>query len=294
MEEKCLLCPHECGIDRTKYVGKCRASGNIKIALASIHHYEEPCISGPKGSGTVFFSHCNLNCIFCQNYKISSGGFGREISTNHLAQVFIKQQEKGVHNINLVSPTIYALQIKEAIKIAKEKGLTIPIIYNSSGYEKAETIRQLKGYVDIYMPDLKYVDNLLAEKYSNAPKYFEYATQSILEMYHQVGEPVFNEEGILQKGLIIRHLVLPNHIENTKKVLTWIKENLDSNVLVSVMAQYFPSFKAKENKELNRKLTKREYKKVEEYLYQMNLENGYIQELGNHEEEYVPNFDLSE
>lgn len=273
--------------------GYCGSTDKIKIALASVHYFEEPCISGESGSGTVFFSNCNLNCIYCQNYEISQLGKGKEITVEELAQVFIKQQEKGVNNINLVTPSTYAYQIVQALKIAKANGLKIPIIYNTNGYEKIETLKQLEGYIDIYLPDLKYYSNELAQKYSKVNNYFEVTTKAIQEMIKQVGNPVFNEQGILQKGVIVRHLVLPGHLQNSRHILKWIKENLPPNILVSVMAQYFPTYRAKEDKFLNRKLTKKEYKEIEKYLYTLNLENGYIQELGEHEEEYVPNFDGS-
>ena len=288
MLEKCTICPYKCGIDRTKITGRCKATDKIKIALYSVHKFEEPCISGENGSGTIFFSNCNMNCIYCQNYEISQQGKGREISIEELANIMIKQQEKGVENINLVTPTSYAIQIIEAIKIAKEKGLKIPIVYNTNGYENVETIKLLEGFVDIYLPDLKYVDNALSKKYSKVDNYFEIAIKAIKEMYRQVGQPILNENGIMQKGLMIRHLILPNQVENSKQILKWIKENMDDHVFVSIMAQYFPTYKAKENNELNRKLTQKEYEEVENYLYDLELENGYIQELGEHEEEYVP------
>lgn len=274
--------------------GWCKCNNKIKIALASIHYYEEPCISGKNGSGTVFFSNCNLNCIYCQNYEISQLGKGKEITIEHLAQIFINQQAKGVNNINLVTPTMYAFQIKEALKIAKNNGLTIPVIYNTNGYESIETLKQLEGYIDIYLPDLKYYSNELSKKYSKVDNYFEIATKAIQEMDRQVGKPIFNEQGIIQKGLIIRHLILPNHIQNTKHILKWVKENMPQETYISVMAQYFPTFKAKQEKLLNRKITKKEYQEIENYLYTLDIENGYIQELGEHEEEYVPKFDLSE
>lgn len=297
MEEglsRCELCPFRCKVNRIAgEKGRCKAGKLPKIALASVHPYEEPCISGTKGSGTVFFSCCNLSCVYCQNDKISHEGFGKEVTIEKLAEIFLRQQEKGVHNINLVSPTIYTEQIIEALTIAKGQGLSIPVVYNSSGYERVETIRRLEGLIDIYLPDFKYAEDELAEKYSNVKDYSYYAKQSLMEMVKQVGEPKF-KEGILQKGVVVRHLVLPNHIQNTIKVLDWLKENLDGKVLVSVMAQYFPTERAKKISDLNRKLTKREYQKVEQYLYDLNMTNGYIQELGSHEEEYVPNFDLSE
>lgn len=288
--EQCSICPRECKANRTKAKGYCGCKDKIKIALVSIHNYEEPCISGKNGSGTVFFSNCNLKCMYCQNYEISQLGKGKEITVEQLAKIFLSQQEKKVNNINLVTPSMYVYQIIEAIKIAKANGLNIPIIYNTNGYEKVETLKLLEGYIDIYLPDLKYYSNELAIKYSNADNYFEIATKAIKEMIKQVGTPIFNEEGIIQKGVIIRHLVLPNHIQNSKHILKWIEQNLPKDIYVSVMAQYFPTYRAKEDKLLNRKLNKKEYTQIENYLYTLNLKNGYIQELGEHEEEYVPNF----
>lgn len=293
MEElnSCTICPHNCKVNRNNgKMGRCRSGNKVKIALASVHNYEEPCISGKNGSGTIFFSNCNLSCMYCQNYKISQLGKGYELSVEELADIMIKQQEKGVNNINLVTPTMYAYQIIEAIKIARKNGLNIPIIYNTNGYENVKTIQDLNGYVDVYLPDLKYYSNELSKKYSKVDNYFQYTTEAIKEMYKQVGSPVFNENGIIQKGLIIRHLVLPNHLQNSKHVLKWIKENMPEDTYVSVMAQYFPTYKAKEDDLINRKLTKKEYKEIEEFLYTLDLKNGYMQELGGHEEEYVPDF----
>ena len=290
--EKCTTCPHKCGINRTKQIGRCKANDKLKIALYSLHKFEEPCISGENGSGTIFFSNCNLNCVFCQNYEISQKEKGKEITVEELAEIFLKQQNNNkAHNINLVSPTIYAYQIIETIKIAKNQGLYIPIIYNSNGYESVETLKALEGYIDIYLPDLKYYYNELGEKYSKVKRYFEIATEAIKEMYRQVGKPQFDEKGMIKKGVIIRHLVLPNHIENSKRVLKWIKNNIGNRASVSVMAQYFPTYQSMET-DLNRKLTKEEYEEIENYLYKLNLENGYIQELGEHEEEYVPKWEF--
>ncbi len=292
--QKCEICPHKCKIDRTKnQVGRCKSKGTVKVALASIHNFEEPCISGRNGSGTVFFSNCNLSCEFCQNYEISQQGLGKEISIERLAEIFIEQQLRGADNINLVSPTSYAVQIIEAIKIAKNNGLKIPIIYNTNGYENIETLKLLEGYIDIYLPDLKYAENDLAKKYSKIENYFEIATSAIKEMYRQVGKNEYDENGIIKAGIIIRHLILPNHTENSKKVLKWIAENMPKNITVSVMAQYFPTYKAKEIKDINRKITKYEYQKIENYLYSLDLENGYIQEMGNNEEIYVPKWEIN-
>lgn len=290
--EKCAICPRNCGINRlNNQIGRCKSKDTVKVALYSTHNFEEPCISGKKGSGTVFFSNCNMNCVFCQNYEISQQGKGKEISIEELADIFIKQQEKDVENINLVTPTSYVPQIIEAIKIARKNGLRLPIVYNTNGYEKVETLKMLEGYVDIYLPDFKYSDNELGKRLSKVDNYFEIVTEALEEMYRQTGKAVFNEEGIMQKGMIIRHLVLPNHILNSRRVLKWINENMH-DVYVSVMAQYFPTYKAKEIDDINRKLTKEEYEQIENYLYRLDLENGYIQELGEHEEEYVPHWEF--
>lgn len=293
MLEKCKICPRNCNVNRASGAkGYCKCDDKIKLALVSTHYFEEPCISGKNGSGTVFFSNCNLNCMYCQNYDISQENKGKEVTIERLADIFIEQQERGVNNINLVTPTMYAMQIIEAIKIARKNGLKIPIIYNSNGYENVETIRALNGYIDVYLPDLKYYSNDMALKYSNAPNYFKIATEGIKEMYKQVGVAQFDENGILQKGVIIRHLILPNHIQNTKHILKWIKENMPEDIIVSVMAQYFPTYKAKDDSLINRKISKKEYRDVESFLFTLDLKNGYMQELGEHEEEYVPKFDL--
>ena len=292
MLEKCTICPHKCGIDRTKNIGRCKSTDKIKIALYSIHNFEEPCISGTNGSGTIFFSNCNMNCIYCQNYEISQLGKGKEITIRELANIMLEQQKRKVENINLVTPTSYAIQIIEAIKIAKSEGLNIPIVYNTNGYENVETLKLLEGYIDIYLPDLKYFYNELGKKYSKVDNYFEIATKAIKEMFRQVGKFEINEKGIMKKGLMIRHLILPNQIENSKKILEWIKGNLRDDVYISIMAQYFPTYKAKEIKELNRKLTNEEYEQIENYLYSLDIQNGYIQELGEHEVEYVPKWNF--
>ncbi len=291
--KNCKMCPRECGIDRTRNAGVCGATDKIKVALVSVHDYEEPCISGKNGSGTVFFSNCNLRCVYCQNFKISRNGYGKEITSNRLAEIFLEQQKRGVNNINLVTPTMYVDGIIEAIKIAKSNGLTIPIVYNSSGYEKVETIKKLKGYVDIYLPDFKYATNRLALRYSGVNNYVESAISSIKEMINQVGKTKFNAEGIMTSGVIIRHMILPNNILNSKMVLKRISEEFKNDTLVSVMAQYFPTGEAEKYPEINRKINKEELEEIQDYLEELNIENGYIQELGEHEEEYVPNFDLS-
>lgn len=219
-------------------------------------------------------------------------GSGKEISVNDLAEIFIKHQENGAENINLVSPTIYIDKIADAIKLAKEKGLELPIIYNSNGYENVESLRKLEGIVDVYLPDLKYTDNEMAFKYSNIKNYFEIATVAIKEMERQVGAPKFDEKGMIQKGLIVRHLIMPNHIENTKKVLEWFKENLDNGIYISIMTQYFPTYRASEYQEINRKITKKEYDEIESYISELDIQNGYMQDfVEEDEEQYVPKWD---
>lgn len=315
MLDCCNLCPRNCKVNRFRRTGYCGCNDKIKVALVSTHYFEEPCISGTNGSGTIFFSNCNMNCIYCQNYEISHEGKGVEITTERLAEIFLEQQYRGVNNINLVTPTMYVYQIIDAIKIAKSNGLNIPIVYNTNGYENVDTIKLLNGYIDVFLPDLKYFSNDLAIKYSNAPDYFNVSTKAIIEMYKQVGDAIFENEKIdetdnkirinectksetvenkyvkiMKRGLIIRHLILPNHIQNSKHILKWIKNNMPENTYVSIMAQYFPTYKAKNDNLLNRKINKSEYKEIENYLYTLDLKNGYMQDLGKHEEEYVPEF----
>lgn len=289
MEKFCNLCPHNCLVDRNKNVGRCKAGNYIEIGGYSLHFFEEPCISGKNGSGTVFFSKCNLSCVFCQNYEISNLGKGRKISVEELSDIFIEQQENGAENINLVSPTIYVDKIIEAIKLAKNKGLKLPIIYNSNGYEKIETLNSLEGLIDVYLPDFKYGRNDIGFKYSGIKNYFEIASKAIKEMENQVGYPKFDENGMIKSGLIVRHLIMPNNIENSKIVLKWLKENLNEKTYISVMTQYFPAYKAKEFDEINRKITKEEYEEVEEYISNLGIENGYMQDFSEEDEtQYVP------
>lgn len=289
---KCEICPRKCKVNRYEKKGYCRCDDKVRIALVSKHYFEEPCISGRNGSGTIFFSNCNLNCIFCQNHDISQGGKGIDVTIERLAEIMLEQQERGANNINLVTPTMYVEQIIKAIDIAKKNGLNIPIVYNTNGYEEVETIKKLNGYIDIYLPDFKYFTNELAIKYSKAPNYFEKVTSALIEMQSQFDEYVFDGE-IMKKGMIVRHLVLPNHIQNSKNVLKWIKDNLRKDIYVSVMAQYFPTYKAIGDEFIGRKLSFSEYRKIEQYFYSLDIENGYIQDLGKHEEEFVPDFNMN-
>lgn len=288
---KCEICPRKCKVNRYEKKGYCRCDDKVRIALVSKHYFEEPCISGRNGSGTIFFSNCNLNCIFCQNHDISQGGKGIDVTVERLAEIMLEQQKRGANNINLVTPTMYVEQIIKAIDIAKDDGLNIPIVYNTNGYEEVETIKKLNGYIDIYLPDFKYFTNELAIKYSKATNYFEKVTSVLLEMQSQFDEYVFDGE-IMKKGMIVRHLVLPNHIQNSKNVLKWIKENLRKDIYVSLMAQYFPTYKAIGDELIGRKLSFSEYRKIEQYFYGLDIKNGYIQDLGKHEEEFVPDFNM--
>lgn len=288
----CTLCPRNCRVNRIEgNLGKCRAGIKPKIALADLLFFEEPCISGKEGSGTVFFTGCNLSCKFCQNYKISQEFQGEEIEIEELANIFLSLQKKGANNINLVTGFMFAPQIIEALKIAKKKGLDIPIVYNTSGYESVETLKMLEGYIDIYLPDLKYTYNELGKNLSNVDDYFEVVKLALKEMKRQVGNKmVFDERGMLKHGMIVRHLVLPNHLQNSKKALKWIKENLGKDTYVSVMAQYFPCYKAKNDKDIGRKITEEEYNEIFEYFNKLGLHNGYMQDIEEYEEKYVPNF----
>ncbi len=288
---ECTLCPHKCKVNRLDgELGRCKAGKEIKYNLAMLYYNEEPCISGEKGSGNIFFSCCNMNCVYCQNYKISQLRNGNEITIEELAELFLNLQNKGANNINLVTATMYVPQIIESVKIAKKLGLKIPIVYNCGGYESVETIKMLNGYVDIYLPDFKYYNNDTAFKYSKIKNYFENASESIKEMYKQVGEPIIDENGIMKKGVIIRNLILPGKTEESKLILKWIKDNFENNVYVSLMAQYFPCYEAKKYDEINRKITQKELNEVENYLFELDITNGYIQDLEEQEEQYVPKF----
>ncbi len=290
----CQLCPHCCQVNRLAgEIGQCGGSDSIKLALASLHHWEEPCISGDQGSGTIFFSGCNLHCVYCQNHEISQELKGKTVSVDQLVEILLNQQKKGAHNINLVSPTPYIPLIAAALKIAKAQGLHIPIIYNTSSYENVHSLHALEGLIDIYLPDLKYADHQLSVNYSGAPKYFYHATRAILEMYRQVGSPCFNKNGLLESGLMIRHLILPGQLDNTQRILDWIKENLPLDVFISLMGQYVPLYHADQFTEINRVLTEKEYNQAIDYFFAIGLENGYVQELDAASSDYVPNFDFS-
>lgn len=289
----CSLCPRNCNINRLdNKLGFCLSGKNVKISRVSLHSWEEPCISGTKGSGTVFFSNCNLRCVFCQNYTISQEGFGKEVSIERLSEIFLEQQEIGAHNINLVSPTQYAYQIVEAIKLSRKNGLSIPILYNTNGYESVDTIKMLKGYIDVYLPDLKYFNDKYAIKYSKAPNYFKIASKAISEMVSQVGVPVFDDNNLIKKGVIIRHLMLPGLLFDSKKVIDYIYNTFGDSVYISIMNQYTPMFNAEKYPEINKPLNPKHYDALIDYSLSIGVKNGFIQESGTNSKDFVPEFDL--
>lgn len=289
----CRLCPRRCGVDRDKAVGFCGAGNSVRLARAALHQWEEPCISGSdpnRGSGAVFFSGCVMRCVYCQNYEISALGKGSDISVGRLAQIFLELRDKGAYNINLVNPTHFVPQIIAALDMVRDK-LGIPVVYNSGGYERIETLRALEGYVDVYLPDIKYYSPELSERLSQARDYFGTAVSAAEEMLRQTGSPVFGADGMLQKGVIIRHLVLPGCYKDSVEVISRIGERLGGKILFSLMSQYTPFYKAKEMPELNRRITTFEYRKALDAVYASGLE-GYMQERSSAKEEYTPDFDL--
>lgn len=282
----CNQCPRRCNVERSKAVGRCGVGENFKLARASLHFWEEPCISGENGSGTVFFSGCNLGCVFCQNYEISHRKIGREVSADELIKIFESLIEKGANNINLVNPTHYALQLAEVLSKWKSP---VPIVYNSSGYESVETLKMLDGLVDIYLPDFKYISSEKARKYSFAEDYPKVAMLALQEMKRQVGADVFDESGLMKKGMIIRHLVLPSNTNASIKTLDYLAENY-ADTYISVMAQYTPCGNLTGYDEINRKLTKREYNKIVDYILSLGLDKIFIQDLSSSGDRFIPEF----
>lgn len=293
--ETCALCPRMCRVNRAVQTGFCGAGTVPKIARAALHHWEEPCLSGTNGSGAVFFSGCTLKCVFCQNYTLSHEHFGKEVSTERLAQIFLELQEQGAHNINLVTATHYLPSVLAALELARPK-LCIPVVYNCGGYERPETIRLLDGYVDIYLPDLKYYDGRLAKKYSAAEDYFSFASGAIKEMIRQTGPLVWNakDPSLLSKGVILRHMVLPGAKDDSIRLLHWIHDELPAgHFLLSIMSQYTPFYKSSMFPEINRRITTYEYEKVVDEAVRLGLTDGYMQKKSSAREEYTPPFDLS-
>jgi putative pyruvate formate lyase activating enzyme len=294
MLQECNLCPRKCNVNRLGgELGFCNSCQDVKIAKVSLHKWEEPCISGTIGSGTVFFSNCNLRCVFCQNHKISQVGIGKTVSINRLSEIFLEQQLRGALNINLVTPTHYVPQIIEALKLAKSKGLHIPILYNSNGYENIDTIRALRGFIDVYLPDLKYYKDKFALKYSNAPNYFNVAREVINEMFSQVGETKFDADGVIQKGVIIRHLMLPGLLFDSKKIIDFIYSTFNDSVYISLMNQYTPMYESDKYPEINKPLNPNHYDALIDYCLSLGITNCFIQESGSSSTAFVPDFDLS-
>lgn len=290
----CSLCPHNCRVNRVLgETGFCGQTSRIKVARASLHFWEEPCISGKNGSGAVFFSGCTLRCVFCQNSKISTENFGKELSEEHLCDIFLELQDQGAHNINLVTPTQFAPRIAEALSRAKSAGLIIPVVYNTGSYEHVETLKMFEGLVDIYLPDFKYYSPELSLRYSHADDYFSVASKAVKEMVRQAPEPVFDSSSMLRRGVIVRHLVLPGHTKDSKKILKYLYDTYGSHILISILNQYTPFGQLKDYPEINRKITKNEYNKVVDYAISLGIENGFIQEGNAAGSTFIPDFDLS-
>lgn len=296
----CSICPRQCNIDRQLNKGFCGESDTVRLARAALHFYEEPPISGSNGSGAIFFSGCNLKCVFCQNESIANNNTGIAVSIEKLADIMLDLQSQNAHNINLVTPSHYIYQIKKALILAKEKGLTIPIVYNSSGYELASSIRELDGLVDIYLPDFKYMDDELAVKYSKAPNYSNYAKETIAEMFRQTGSPSFDDKGLMTKGVIVRHLLLPLAVNNAKNVISYLHDTYEDNIYISIMNQYTPMTDTPSMKsvatlypELFRKVTKREYNRLLDFVLSLNITNAFFQEGETASDSFIPDFDYT-
>jgi putative pyruvate formate lyase activating enzyme len=289
---ECRLCPRKCGADRAVRPGFCGAGEKIRIARAALHHWEEPCISGTRGSGTVFFSGCTLKCCFCQNDKISRGGFGAEISEERLAEIFLELQEKGAHNINLVTADPYVPDVLRALDRVRGK-LRIPIVYNCGGYESPELLELLEGTVDVYLPDLKFMSGELSQRYLRAKDYFSVASRAIAEMVHQTGKPEYGADGMMRRGVLIRHLVMPGAREDSRALLRWLAENLEpGSFRLSLMSQFTPTPGCRDYPEIDRRVTTYEYEKVLEEALRLGFEDGYRQYRTSAKEEYTPPFDL--
>lgn len=288
--KSCALCPRQCHADRTKNTGYCGETERVRVARASLHMWEEPCISGETGSGTVFFSGCPLKCVFCQNRSIASGGKGKELTTSQLSELFLLLQQKKANNINLVTPTHFVPQIAEALRKARAEGLTIPVVYNTSGYERVETLRLLDGLIDIYLPDLKYYDTELSARYSNAPDYFVKAAQAVKEMVRQTGKAVFQGE-LMQRGVIVRHMVMPGCTKDSKAVIKYLYGAYGDGIYISIMNQYTPPENMENFPEIGRRVTRREYERVVDYAVSLGMEHAFIQEGGTAEESFIPDFD---
>lgn len=287
----CELCPRRCRVDRVNQLGICGAAENLRVALVSLHQWEEPCLVGERGAGTIFFSHCNLRCVYCQNYSISHEGFGAEISIERLAEIFIEQQNRGAANVELVTPTHYTEQICAAIDIAKARGLTLPIVWNSNAYESLDTLELLRGRVDIFLPDLKYFDDTAARTFSNAPNYFAIASVAVKKMFELVGSAQIIG-GQMIRGVIVRHLVLPNYRRDAMKIIDWLHETFGDEIFISLMNQYTPIYRADEFKKISRALTTFEYQSVVDHAAELGIRNCFVQIGRTADKSFIPNFNL--
>ena len=290
MENKCSLCPRKCMVDRDKTTGYCGVTNTLRVARAALHFWEEPCISGEEGSGAVFFTGCNLRCVFCQNHQIARAEQGKEITVERLSEIFLELQAQKANNINLVTATHYVPQAAEALRMAKNQGLNIPIVYNCGGYECVETLKMLEGLVDIYLPDFKYLDEARAKRYSHAENYPQIAKEALAEMVRQQPQPVFDERGLMKKGVIVRHLMLPGGIKDSKAVVKYLYETYGNQIYVSLMNQYTPLPHVADYPEIDRKLKKFEYDRLVDYAISLGVENGFIQEGETAEESFIPAF----
>lgn len=291
--KSCACCPRNCGVDRTEgEKGVCRVPAEVYIARAGLHFWEEPCISGSEGSGTVFFAGCPLKCVFCQNYEVANARAGYKVTIEELARTFLQLQDKGALNINLVTPTQYAPQIGEAIKLSRDMGLELPIVYNCGGYEGVEALRQLQGLVDVWLTDFKYINSETAARYSRCPDYPGKAKEALAEMVRQTKENVFDPEGRMRKGIIVRHLILPGHVKEAQQLVRYLYETYGDRIWMSLMNQYTPFDRIREQfPEISRKLTHREYNEVVDYAIDLGVENAYVQEGGTAKESFIPDFE---
>ncbi|MBP1755749.1 MAG: pyruvate formate lyase activator [Firmicutes bacterium] len=291
MMKACTLCPRECGADRTKgQKGYCKVGDELVVARATLHMWEEPCISGEEGSGTVFFSGCSIGCVYCQNVNIARGLAGKQITVERLAEIMLELQAKHANNINLVTPSHYVPQIIEGIKLARSNGLSVPMVYNTGSYEKIETLRLLEGYIDIYLPDLKYMDPEPARQYSGCEDYFTYAKEAIHEMVRQVGTAEFDEQGRMIRGVIVRHLLLPGYLSDSKNIIKYLYDTYGDTIYISIMNQYTPLPGMSEYPQLNRRITEEEYEELVDYAIEIGVENGFIQEGDTASESFIPEF----
>lgn len=290
----CSLCPRACGVNRQEKRGFCGEKSRVRVARAALHFWEEPCISGEHGSGTVFFTGCTLRCVYCQNHRISAGDVGKEISIERLAEIFLELKSQGANNMNLVTPTHFVPQIIEALQIARERGMDLPVVYNTSGYESLETLHMLEGYVDVYLPDFKYLDKKHAKKYSKAEDYPEVVKVAIAEMVRQTGAPVFDEKGMIRKGVIVRHLLLPGCLNDAKKIVEYLHQTYGDQIYMSLMSQYTPldTLDREAYPELARKVSKKSYDWLIDYAIDLGVEQAFIQEGDVAKESFIPSFQL--